>query len=179
LARLINKSSSEAGSMESPGSSRKLFLRASRAHKPIEIGLGAPSNWDSDEFRDVVGVKLAETRFDYGDQVCTCFDEQQGLSRGLDRAVPSVNRMYAINDIDAACELLGNQSSGDAASFVWRTCRGKGYYKVSAWILCHHLMLEPHFSLHEKCASSTAERRDWMFPAISTSSCFHRRKGRK
>jgi len=97
--------------------------------------------WDCDEFRDIVGVKLAQARFDGGDQARACLDDQQGFRRGLNPALPSVNRTYIVNDIDAGCELLANESIGDVSTFLRRARRGKGYDQASAGIFSHSLKM--------------------------------------
>jgi len=90
-----------------------------RGKEPIEIRLRAQPYRGGDEFGDIVGVKFAETQFDCGKKGCARLDEHQGFGSGFDRFVPSINRMDIVNDIDAGCELLGDESGRDAAGFLW------------------------------------------------------------
>ena len=107
--------------------------------EPIEIGLRALPYRDGDEFGDIVGVEFAQAQFDRGKKLCARLDEHQGFGGGFDRAVPSIDRMDIVNDIDAGCELLGDESGRDAMGFLWRTGRRKGYDEVGVGVLSHNL----------------------------------------
>ena len=88
--------------------------------EPIEIGLRAQAYRDGDEFGNIVGVEFAQAQFDRGKKGCARLDEHQGFGGGFDRSLPSIDRMDIVNDINACCEFLGDQSARDAASFLWR-----------------------------------------------------------
>ena len=91
--------------------------------KPIEIGLGALFYRDSDEFRNLVGMEVAQAQFNRGKKACSRLNEHQSLSSGFGRPMPSIDGMNIIDDIDAGCELLIDESSRDPSGFLWR-CGG-------------------------------------------------------
>jgi hypothetical protein len=47
--------------------------------------------------------------------------------------------MDIVNDIDAGCQLLGDESGRDATGFLWRTGRRKGYDKFGVGVVSHNL----------------------------------------
>jgi hypothetical protein len=77
------------------------------------------------QFGYFIGVEFAQAQFDRGKKMCPHLDEHQGFDGGFDRALPSIDRMDIVNDINACCEFLGDQSARDAASFLWRARRWK------------------------------------------------------
>ena len=107
--------------------------------EPIEIGLSALLYRDGDEFGNIVRMEIAQAQFDRGKKVCTRLNEHQGFSSGFGCALPSIDRMDIVNDIDAGCELLGDESGRDATGFLWRTGRRKGYDEVGVGVVSHNL----------------------------------------
>jgi hypothetical protein len=99
--------------------SGRCLVIAGGGKEPIEIGLRAQPYRDGDEFGDIVGVEFAQAQFDRGKKVCARLDEHQGFGGGFDRSLPSIDRMDIVNDIDAGCELLGDESGRDATGFLW------------------------------------------------------------
>src|SRR5260370_26259657 len=99
--------------------SGRFLIIAGGGKEPIEIGLRAQPYRDGDEFGDIVGVELAQAQFDRGKKVCARLDEHQGFGCGFHRSLPSIDRMDIGNDIDAGCELLGDESGRDATGFLW------------------------------------------------------------
>lgn len=87
--------------------------------EPIEIGLRAQADRDGNKFWDIVGVEFAQTPFDRWNKVCARLDEHQGFGGGFDRALPSIDRLDIVNNIDAGCKLLGDESGPDATRFLW------------------------------------------------------------
>jgi hypothetical protein len=72
------------------------------------------------QFGHFIGVEFAQAQLDRGKKMYPRLDEHQGFGGGFDRALPSIDRMDIVNDINACCEFLGDQSARDAASFLWR-----------------------------------------------------------
>ena len=74
---------------------------------------------EGDEFGNIVGMEVAQAQFDRGKEVCARLNEHQRFGGGFGRALPLIDRIDIIKDIDTGCELLVDESCRDATGFLW------------------------------------------------------------
>jgi hypothetical protein len=99
--------------------------------QPRKISVRTAKDRQHQELGNLVRVQAGNRRFHVGDEIGAGFDQHEYFARGVDLALPAVNRLHAGQDIDAGGHLLLDQAMGDALGLFVIGAGGKNNLKIS------------------------------------------------